>query len=202
MTGAAVPVEQAPTPRVARIVSAVLGAARWRLVAASHPGVRVGRRCSLGSRARIEVAGRGRLDVGDAVVVRDDVHCYVQGTLTIGRGVFINRWAYLSSFLTVAIEDGVRIGERVSIHDENHDVAGGAAQYLAAPVRIGRDSWIGAGVVILPGADIGVGCVVAAGAVVRGRIPDHSLAAGVPARVVRALTHGARGDVAGPSPTP
>jgi hypothetical protein len=55
-------------------------------------------------------------------------------------------------------------------------------------VEIGPGCWIGTGAVILPGARIGRNVVVAAGAVVRGTVPDHAVVAGAPARVVRRWT--------------
>lgn len=53
-----------------------------------------------------------------------------------------------------------------------------------ADVVIGRDVWLGAKVVVLPGARIGDGAIIAAGAVVRGEIPAMAIAGGVPARVI------------------
>jgi hypothetical protein len=55
-------------------------------------------------------------------------------------------------------------------------------------VEIGPGCWIGTGAVVLPGARIGRNVVVAAGAVVRGTVPDHAVVAGAPARVVRRWT--------------
>ena len=60
-----------------------------------------------------------------------------------------------------------------------------------APVRIGSGSWLGANAVILPGAQIGEHVVVAAGAVVRGGVPDRCVVAGVPARIVKRWVEGA-----------
>jgi acetyltransferase-like isoleucine patch superfamily enzyme len=57
-------------------------------------------------------------------------------------------------------------------------------------VRIGSGSWLGANVVILPGTQIGEHVVVAAGAVVRGEVPDRCVVAGVPARIVRRWVEG------------
>lgn len=51
-------------------------------------------------------------------------------------------------------------------------------------VTLGHDVWVGAGAIILPGAHIGDGAIIAAGAVVRGDIPAMSVVAGVPARIV------------------
>jgi acetyltransferase-like isoleucine patch superfamily enzyme len=53
------------------------------------------------------------------------------------------------------------------------------------PVIIGDDVWLGAGVIVLDGARIGDGSIIGSGAVVTGDIPPYSIAAGVPARVIR-----------------
>ena len=55
------------------------------------------------------------------------------------------------------------------------------------PVIIGDDVWIGANAVILPGVTIGKHCVVAGGAVVTKDVPDHSLVAGVPAKLIKQI---------------
>ena len=52
-------------------------------------------------------------------------------------------------------------------------------------ITIGNDVWIGDGVSILDGSVIGDGCVLAAGAVVRGHVPDYTIAGGVPAKAIR-----------------
>ena len=53
------------------------------------------------------------------------------------------------------------------------------------PVSIGNGSWLGHGTVVLPGATIGRHVVIGANSVVTGHIPDNSVAAGVPARVIK-----------------
>lgn len=53
-----------------------------------------------------------------------------------------------------------------------------------ADVVIGDDVWLGAKVIVLPGARIGAGAIIGAGAVVRGEIPDMAIAVGAPAKVV------------------
>lgn len=56
-----------------------------------------------------------------------------------------------------------------------------------APVKIGKNVWVGANATILPGVEIGDFCVVAAGAVVTKNVPPNSLVAGVPACIKKQL---------------
>lgn len=62
-----------------------------------------------------------------------------------------------------------------------------AAQFNI-PVHIGRNVWIGAGAVILPGVHIGDNSVIGAGSVVTKDIPENSVAYGNPCRVVREIS--------------
>ena len=57
------------------------------------------------------------------------------------------------------------------------------------PVIIGNNTWIGARATILPGVTIGNFCVVAAGSVVNRDVPDYSVVAGVPAKIVKTLDY-------------
>ena len=53
------------------------------------------------------------------------------------------------------------------------------------PVTIGHDVWIGHGAIVLPGRSIGTGAIVAAGAIVTKDVPDYTIVAGNPARILR-----------------
>jgi acetyltransferase-like isoleucine patch superfamily enzyme len=68
----------------------------------------------------------------------------------------------------------------------NHDLAPNRrADMHPAPTVIGRNVWVGSNVTILPRVTIGDNAVVAAASVVRKGVPENSLVAGSPARVVR-----------------
>ena len=56
------------------------------------------------------------------------------------------------------------------------------------PVRIGRNCWIGAGAIILPGVTIGDNVVIGAGSVVTKDIPSNVVAVGNPCRVLREVS--------------
>ncbi len=108
----------------------------------------------------------------------------------IGDRCLIGRGSHVVGHWSIDIGDDIQTGPYVYITDQNHsyvdpDEPVGRQWPVEAPVRIGSGSWLGANAVVLPGADIGRHVVVAAGAVVRGTVPDRCVVAGVPARIVR-----------------
>jgi acetyltransferase-like isoleucine patch superfamily enzyme len=115
--------------------------------------------------------------------------------VSIGQRCIIGRGSHIVGHWNIEIGDDIQTGPYVYITDQNHtyedpDEPIGRQWPTEAAVRIGSGSWLGANVVILPGAQIGEHVVVAAGAVVRGVIPDHCVVAGVPAKVVRRWVKG------------
>lgn len=110
--------------------------------------------------------------------------------IRIGDRCSIGRGGWLVGGVGIAVEDDVIMGPNVYITDHNHSYEDVSVPIWEqwpseAPVRIGAGSWLGANVVVLPGADIGRNVTVAAGSVVRGTVPDRCVVAGAPARIVR-----------------
>ena len=115
--------------------------------------------------------------------------------VVIGDRCNIGRGSSINGRLRIVIEDDVTTGPNVYVTDHNHRYDSlalpiGRQWVNEAPVRIGAGSWLATGVIVLPGTDIGRHVTVAAGSVVRGTIPDHSVIAGAPARVVRRYVDG------------
>jgi acetyltransferase-like isoleucine patch superfamily enzyme len=122
----------------------------------------------------------------------------------IGDRCMIGRGSHIVGHFEVDIGDDVHTGPYVYITDQNHgyedpDDVVHVQWPRDEPVRIGTGSWLGTGVVVLPGSRLGRNVVVGAGAVVRGTFPDHCVIAGVPARIVRRYVPGS-GWLDGPPP--
>lgn len=118
--------------------------------------------------------------------------CLTETVVSIGDRCLIGRGTGIVGHLSIEIGDDVWTGHHVYITDQNHgydDLDRPISQQVQPerPVSIGSGSWIGHGTVVLPGARIGRHVVIGANSVVTGTIPDHSVAVGAPARVIRRL---------------
>ncbi|GAB6987662.1 acyltransferase [Nocardioides pyridinolyticus] len=115
--------------------------------------------------------------------------------LVIGDRCVIGARSTLVAHDSIEIGDDVWFGQGVFVCDASHgyqdpDLPIGEQFGAHQPVRIGAGSWIGHGSIVLPGTTIGRNVVVAAGSVVRGDVPDHSVVGGAPAKVLRRFEPG------------
>ena len=124
--------------------------------------------------------------VDESVTVFPPFYCEFGKNLTLGKGVFINMGCRFQDTGGITIGDGTLIGHGSTLTTLNHAVdPARRADMEPAPVVIGRNVWLGAGVTVVPGVTIGDGAVIGAGAVVTKDVPADTIAAGVPARVIR-----------------
>ena len=113
------------------------------------------------------------------------------GHIGIGNRVSINSGLHLAAYRSVSIGDDVLIASNVYIVDAFHGYDRGDVPYKyqgmsgMAPIVIKKGCWIGQNVCIMPGVTIGEYCIVGANSVVTKSIPDQSIAAGVPARIIK-----------------
>lgn len=94
---------------------------------------------------------------------------------------------YIQGINGIAIGDGTLFAPGVKIISANHDPYDYKRWLSDEPIKIGKDCWIGANVVILPGIELGDHVIVGAGAVVTKSFPHNVVIAGNPARVIREL---------------
>lgn len=134
----------------------------------------------------------GTIEIGKRFVVRGriapcELGADLNAVLKIGSGVFINHGASIPAKRYIEIGDNTEIGSFSAIFDTNFHPLEPGQPIRSEPVIIGANVWIGHNVIVLSGSKIGDHSVIAAGSVVRGDVPARVLAAGNPARVIRAL---------------
>jgi acetyltransferase-like isoleucine patch superfamily enzyme len=146
--------------------------------------IALGRDSTVGPFASLSAGMPSQADLrGDPIITIGD-RC------TLGKGIGI------VGHERVEIGNDIWTGHYVYVTDQNHgyedlDLPIGVQMWKNEPVSIGDGSWLGHGAIVLPGSRIGRHVVVAAGAVVAGLdVPDNSVVAGVPARVVRRYVAG------------
>lgn len=128
-------------------------------------------------------------EIGEDCYIEPPLHCNWGGRhVHFGKGVYANFGLTLVDDTHIYVGDYTLFGPNVVVASAGHPIEPGlrqqAYQYNAA-VHIGRNCWIGAGAIIVPGVTIGDNVVIGAGSVVTKDIPSNVVAAGNPCRVLR-----------------
>ena len=113
--------------------------------------------------------------------------------LVLGDHVDLAKDVLITTRGGVEIGDRTLIGYRTQISSSNHTIPPVGEPFPISgdqhsPIYIANDVWIGASCIITAGVTIGPGAVIAAGSVVTKDIPSNSIAAGVPAKVIKMRT--------------
>jgi acetyltransferase-like isoleucine patch superfamily enzyme len=108
--------------------------------------------------------------------------------IVLGDRVMVRANCTISASERIVIESDVLMAGSCTIIDSDH-THGPSPQpvdnpRITEPIHIGRGTWLAERVTVLRGARIGRHCTIGAGSVVKGEIPDFSIAVGAPARVV------------------
>jgi maltose O-acetyltransferase len=126
---------------------------------------------------------------GEDVTLRTGVQIFVPENVRLGTHVAIGYNSILQGKGGITLENFTLLGDNVILATSSHPTDGVRFHTTwEAPIHIGENAWLGAGVIVLPGVTIGENAVIGAGAVVTEDIPADSVAVGVPARVAKRLT--------------
>jgi len=164
---------------------------RFRAAIVRARGAKIGAKCRIGR--RFDVNKATALRVGTMCEFEHDVFIKVASDgarITLADRVFVGRGVEFDISVELTIGSHTLIAPGCFITDHSH-VHGRAATIdsqgcVSSAVRIGRDVWIGANAIILPGVTIEDGAIIGAGAVVNRNVEAYKKVAGVPARLVGA----------------
>ena len=128
-------------------------------------------------------------EIGPGCYIEPPLHANWAGKFVhLGRSVYVNFNLTLVDDTAIYIGDYTMIGPNVTIATGTHPILPALREnfyQFNMPVRIGRNCWLGAGAIILPGVTIGDNVVVGAGSIVTHDLPDNVVAVGNPCRVLR-----------------
>lgn len=165
-----------------------------------------------GSKSLIEssymVEGANYISIGEHVRIKPGLHMAAidqhnglsfSPEIQIGNNVSINYDVHIACINKITIGDGALLGSKIFITDHFHGNT--SLESLRIPpsnrkleskgsVEIGKNVWIGENVAIMPGVKIGDNAVIGANSVITKDIPPFSVAAGVPARIIKEYKDG------------
>lgn len=128
--------------------------------------------------------------IGENCYIEPPLHANWGKYTHFGNNVYANFNLTLVDDTDIFVGDNVMFGPNVIIATAGHPVDPPLREKVAQfniPVRIGKNVWIGAGAIVLPGVTIGDHSVIGAGSVVTKDIPPNVVAVGNPCRVLREI---------------
>lgn len=140
--------------------------------------------------------GLGRVKIGNHVTIRYGLRIEAIGPkskIIINDGVKIERFLHIAASGTIEIKENALIASNVFISDHSHVFENTEMPirlqgiHNKGDIKIGENSWIGNNVSILGGVTIGKNAVVGAHSVVNKDVPDYTVVAGTPAKIIKTL---------------
>lgn len=141
----------------------------------------------INNHGRIEIGGHFNLN---SLFATTELATGPNGLIRIGNQVHVNYGTAIVAVSAIDIGDRTHIAQYSVISDTELADIDAFDSTSVQPITIEQDVWIGGRVIVMPGARIGAGSVIAAGSLVIGVIPAGVIAGGIPARVIRALDFG------------
>ena len=143
----------------------------------------------------LEALEDGRLTIGEGTLLEPG--CWLtmagKGRIAIGEGCFLNRNTMLAAHELIEIGDHVMFANGCFVGDADHRFDDREKPIThqgftsKGPVRIGSNCWFGVNCVVTSGVTIGERCVIGSNSVVTKDLPAGSIAAGAPAKVIKAI---------------
>lgn len=146
---------------------------------------------SIRGKIKIELLDNAKMSIGRFLMTRGPLYlkCTQDAMIEIGKECFFNNNCSITAAEKIVIGNQCKFANNLVIVDHDHEIIKGHAteKLVSKPIVISNNVWIGANCTILKGVQIGEGAIVAAGSVVTKNVPEHSIVAGVPAKIIKKL---------------
>lgn len=136
---------------------------------------------SIGSSCHFTIQDSGKILLGKNVGMRRrcEISASDKGTIELGDKVFLNNQCMIVAHDYISIGSETRFGPDVKVYDHDYDISNSEAflkgTHKTTPIIVGNNCWIGAGVIILRGTELGDNCIVGAGSVLKGKFEDNTV---------------------------
>ncbi|RNA60785.1 acyltransferase [Chryseobacterium nematophagum] len=123
------------------------------------------------------------LTMGDSISFRNFIHIVVErnATLEIGNNFFMNNFCSINCLESITIGENTLFGENVKLYDHNHsyetypEYKVSHCKFNTAPIKIGKNCWLGSNVTVLKGVSIGDNCIIGAGCIIYKDVPENTM---------------------------
>ncbi len=124
-----------------------------------------------------------KISIGSGFSIRNYCNILVSNDaeLHIGNNVFMNNYCSINCLEKIEIGENTLFGEGVKLYDHNHQYSASPdfkvehQKFNSAPIKIGKNCWLGSNVIVLKGVTIGDNVIIGAGCVIHKDIPANSM---------------------------
>ena len=126
------------------------------------------------------ISKEAKIIFGEKIEIRNNLSVVAgkNAELYIGNNVFINNFCSINCLEKIEIGENTLLGEAVKLYDHNHQYSAEKVehqQFKTAPIKIGKNCWLGSNVIVLKGVEIGDNSIIGAGCIIYKNIPAGSV---------------------------
>lgn len=123
---------------------------------------------------------KSKITLGNNINLKNSCNIFVKNNanLTIGDNTFFNNNCSINCLESIEIGENTLFGENVKLYDHNHQYSSNGVEHQkfnTAPIKIGKNCWIGSNVIVLKGVTIGDNVILGAGCVIHKDVPANSI---------------------------
>lgn len=163
----------------------------FKIKSIKSPSIIIGKGTVFNGKIDLRTRDSSRIFLGEDVNLDGPIRLVAAGDnsfIRLGKSCRLTPFTIINGGGNVNIGSGTIIGSHFTLNANTHDFKTQfpilTSGFIHHDISIGEDVWIGNNVSILPGAVVGNHCVIGAQSLVNSKLPDWSISAGSPARVI------------------
>lgn len=136
---------------------------------------------------------KSKITLGNNINLRNSCNMFVknEAQLSIGANVFFNNCCSINCLDKIEIGENTLFGENVKLYDHNHQYSSNGVEHQkfnTAPIKIGKNCWLGSNVIVLKGVNIGDNSIIGAGCIIHKDIPANSIIINKQEHIIRPIS--------------